>query len=90
MSDIENAVARIKALECPTGEIENRIRGVLTDYQIANQNEISICKDHRFDRHGAQRYSAKFSGDNHLGIVVLAVSGMDDYVTKVIDAYISE
>ena len=89
MATIEQAIERIKALECPTGEIQNRVKGILTDYEIANKSEIMVSREHRLDKNGVQGYQAKIAREGGQDIVILAVSGEDDYVAKITDAYIS-
>ena len=87
MEYIEDAIGRIKEIECPTGEINNRVIEVLTDFEVAARDEIIVRRDHSLDKNGVQGYNVNVS--QKLDIVVLAVSGRDDYVAKVIDAYIS-
>lgn len=89
MATIEEAIERIKALECPTGDIQNRVKGILTDYGIANKSQIMVSREHSLDKNGARGYNAKISREEGIDIVILAVSGEDDYVAKVSDAYIS-
>jgi hypothetical protein len=89
MATIEQAIERIKALECPTGEIQNRVKGILTDYEIANKSEIMVSREHSLDKNGVQGYQAKIAREGGRDIVILAVSGEDDYVAKITDAYIS-
>ncbi len=88
MSRLEQAVERIKALECPTGEVEYRVADILDDYGIADRNDISINRDVSLDRDGSQAYCTNLSKGNGKSIVILAKSGLDDYVAKVEDAYI--
>lgn len=88
MPKLEDAVERIKKLECPTGDMENRVAGILEDYGVANKNEITIKRDENLDRDGAEGYSVRPTMSKERSIVVLATSGMDDYVAKVVDAYI--
>ena len=88
MSKIEDAIERIKILECPTGEVENRIAGILEDYGVANRSEIEVKRNEGFDINGAEGFSAKIQGTRNQRIIVLAESGMDDYVAKVRDVYI--
>jgi hypothetical protein len=88
MENLEDALAEIKALECPTGNIKNCVRRILKDHQIANQTEITVSRNHMLDKGRARGYSAKVTRDDGLTISVLAASGMDDYVVKVIDAAI--
>ena len=88
MENLEGAMERIKDLECPTGDIKNRIRNILKEYEVANRSEIIVSRYHRLDKNRARGYNAKITRDDGLDIAILAVSGMDDYVVKVIDAYI--
>ncbi|MEG6584758.1 hypothetical protein [Dendrosporobacter sp. 1207_IL3150] len=89
MPNIEDALDRIRALECPTTAIKRRVAGILLYYEVANKSDINVIREHSLDKNGARGYTAKISGDNSLDIVVLARSGQDDYVAKVVDAYLS-
>jgi len=89
MSKIEDAIERIKILECPTGEVEHRVAGILEDYKIANRNEVAVKREESLDRDGSQGFIAKVPDVTGKSIVILAKSGMDDYVAKVTDAYIN-
>ncbi|MDF2675026.1 MAG: hypothetical protein K0R09_3295 [Clostridiales bacterium] len=88
MSRLAAAVERIKTIECPTGEVEYRVADILDDYGIANRNEIIINRDKSLDRNGAQAYCTNPMENMGKSIVILAKSGLDDYVAKVEDAYI--
>lgn len=88
MATVEEALERIKALECPTGDIKHRVKGILTDYEIANRSEIVVRREHSLDKKGARGYHAEISREGRMDIVILAVPGKDDYVAKVSDAYI--
>jgi len=87
LGNIEHAIAEIKTLECPTSDIKGRVRGILRNHEIAHGTEITVSRNHMLDKNGARGYSAKITRDDGLTINVLAMSGMDDYVTKIIDAY---
>lgn len=89
MSKLDAAIERIRILECPTGDVEIRVAGILEDYKIANRNDIVVARDEDYDRDGAEAYRAIISEGEKKSIVVLAKSGYDDYVAKVVDAYIS-
>lgn len=89
MRSIENAIERIKTLECPTGDVEIYVADILEDYQVTNRNNLSIFRNKQFDKDGAEAYSATFSSDSVESIIFLVTSGLDDYVAKVKDAYIS-
>lgn len=88
MSKIEDAVERIKILECPTGEVENRIAGILEDYGVANRSEVEVKRYEGLDINGSEGFCAKIPGDKNQSIIVLANSGMDDYVAKVVEVYV--
>jgi hypothetical protein len=88
MSKIDDAIEKIKILECPTGEVENRIAGILEDYGVANRSEVEVERYEGLVINGAEGFCVKIPGDKNQTIMVLANSGMDDYVAKVVDAYI--
>lgn len=86
MNRVDDAIDRIKKLVCPTGEIENSVALILEDYGVADKSEVNIDRDKTLDRDNAQAYKVEIAGGNQ-SIVLLAKSGYDDYVAKVIDAY---
>lgn len=89
MTNLKEVIDRIKILECPTGELENRVVDIFQDYGVANKNEITINRDESLDREGAEAYNAKISGNRADSVIILAKSGLDDYVVKVVDVYTS-
>lgn len=89
MESLERAMARIKELECPTGQVEERIQDIMDDYGVASRNDVHVKREEEYDRDdGAQGYSATLTHPEHSSMVVLAKSGMDDYVAKVVDVYL--
>jgi len=86
MSKINEAINMIRNLECPTGNLENRVTEILLDYGIADLNQVSIKRDNKLSSDEAQAYRVKIT-DKGESFVVLARSGYDDYVAKVTDAY---
>lgn len=86
MKKIDEAIDRIKTLECATGNLENRIVGILEDYGVADRSKIDINRDSNFDTDEAQGYKVKIEGEPG-SIVVVAKSGYDDYVAEVVNAY---
>ncbi|MGH4119781.1 hypothetical protein [Clostridium sp.] len=88
MPYIEDAIERIKELECPTGKVENRIAGILEDYGIAYRSEVEVEKYVGSEKNGVEEFCVKIPGDRNQSIIVISNGGMDDYVTKVTDAYI--
>lgn len=89
MTELDDAIERIKELECPTGEVEERVAEILEEYDVADSNEIIVSRDESLDTNDAEAYSTKLPGDSDKSIVILSKSGLDDYVAKVIDVYVS-
>jgi len=87
MTKINEAIDRIKALECPTGDIENRVAGILEDYGVAKRNNVNVVREDKLDREGAQGYRSEITNEGQ-SIVVLAEAGSDDYVAKVVNVYL--
>lgn len=83
MENLKDAIERLKVMECPTGQVERKIAGILEEYQEGNKSGIEVIRDESSDANEAQGYVAKINGSKIL--TVLATSGMDDYVAKVID-----
>lgn len=88
MAKIADAIEKIKTLECPVDEIQDRLAGILEDYAVADRSKINIQRDKRFDQNGAAAYTARIRGGGEQSVMVLAKAGLDDYVAKVVDAYI--
>lgn len=88
MSNINAAINRIKALECPTGQLEERVTGILQQYQLGNQ--ITVKRDKAHDQNGSEAYKATIAGDKQQEIIILAEAGMDDYVIQIIDAHLDD
>ncbi|ARC85926.1 hypothetical protein U732_1859 [Clostridium argentinense CDC 2741] len=88
MEKFKDAIERIKILQCPTGDVENRVAGILEDYGVANKKEITVNRNEELDSIGAEAYSVQIGG-NKESIVVLARSGKDDYVAEVVGVYMN-
>ncbi|ADK14843.1 MULTISPECIES: hypothetical protein [Clostridium] len=86
MKKIDEAIDRIRTLECPTGDLENRVTEILEDYGVADRSKINVNRDEYFDKDEAQAYRVQILNQEH-PIMVLAKSGYDDYVAKVTDVY---
>lgn len=89
MENLERAIGRLKELECPTGQVEERIQDIIDDYEGSSRERIQVKREEEYDREdGAQGYLATLSHSKYPSMVVLAKSGMDDYVAKVVDVYL--
>lgn len=87
MWKIEKAIEKIRTVECPTDELENRIADILDDFNAASRNDIQIDRNESFDRDGAEAYVAGFRNSMNRSLVILSKPGLDDYVARVIDVY---
>jgi len=87
MIKMDKAIERINILECPTGEVEERLKGILEDYGLAKADEIQIEKEDISDITGTQGYHIRLPHHNDHSIRVIAQSGFDDYVAKVTYVY---
>ena len=84
MDKLDEAIKQIKEIECPTGELEQRVAVILSDYNLTNENINSVIRDEKMDIPGAEAFYAETTNGK---LVVIATSGMDDYVAKVTNAY---
>lgn len=89
MSTVDDVLERIRIIECPTGTVEDKVAGILEDYGFGPKSQIIVNRDEKLDKDGAQAYMAKAPYLETSPIVILAKSGREDYVAKVVDAYIS-
>ncbi|QUH27033.1 hypothetical protein [Serpentinicella alkaliphila] len=87
MDNMKDAIDRIQGLECPTGELENRVSQILEAYKVANKGDISINREERMDGNGAEAYSVELRNFDKDAMTILAISGPEDYVAKVVDVY---
>lgn len=90
MENLNLAMERIRIMECPTGQVEKKVLTILRDYHISDDNEIQVTRNEELDQAGAQAYKAKISGNINQEIILLARSGLDDYVAAVVDVFINQ
>lgn len=89
MNKINKAIKSIRSLECPTGELENRLAGILVEYGVAGRTQINIDREKILDTCEAQAYKVGIA-DKGQPLIVMAQSGYDDYVARVVDVYIGQ
>ncbi len=87
MAGLTAAIERIKVLECPTGDLESRITEILGEYEVLNQNEVTVNRVKGLDKEGKEAYRAQISGEQEASVLILVEAGLDDYVAKVVDVY---
>jgi hypothetical protein len=88
MLRLADAMERIKALECPTGDVAHRVIEILEEYEVANKKDITVNKGEKLDENGLEVYRAVIGNIADQPIVVIVKPGADDYVAKVIDVHI--
>lgn len=85
MDNYSNAWMRIKSLECPTSDLQERIQEILADYDIADESDILIARAKNYDREGLQAYKIDLVNHSGSAKIILTKSGTEDYVVKVFD-----
>lgn len=88
MTKIEEAMDRIKNLECPAGELRSRIAQIMEEYGIENKDKVEVKRYEGININGSAVFHIDIPDSQDESIVIIADSGMDDYVTKVTDAYL--
>jgi hypothetical protein len=88
MLELTEAIERIKDIECPTGSLENRVLDILQNYKIIENADIKVNRNESFDEDNAQAYSIELQNKEKDTMIILASSGTDDYVAKVVDVYL--
>ncbi|KHD36655.1 hypothetical protein NL50_09025 [Clostridium acetobutylicum] len=84
MNKIEEAINRISVLECPTGDLENRVIDIFESFANIDRSKLKVTRANELDRDEAEAYKIEIQGERQ-PIIVLAKSGYDDYVAKVVD-----
>ena len=87
MAALTDAIERMKALECPTGDLESRITEIFEDYEAANRKAVTVNRVKELDKDGTKAYRAQISGEQEESVLILVKAGLDDYVAKVVDVY---
>ena len=88
LPQIEDALEKIKSLECSAGELRNRIAGIFEECGIADSNEVTVEKYDGISINGSVAFHASIPGTKNKAVTVLAGPGMDGSLTKVNDAYV--
>ncbi|WP_234117418.1 hypothetical protein [Clostridium hydrogenum] len=61
MEKTDEAIDRIRTLECATGSLEDRITEILEDCRVAHENQIKIDRDEYLDKEDAQAYKVEIA-----------------------------
>lgn len=89
MKEMEAVLMQLNELQCPAGEVEQRVEKIVAASGLSTKQEIQVSRNRQFDRDGATAYCVNLPGQATKEIIVLTAIGMDGYVEKVVQAYAS-
>lgn len=87
MTKDSNIVSRIIGIECPTDKVTDRVIGVLEEYNLDGQYQITSRTDEDYDETRLKYYRAFSETEDNPDLVMVVKEGKDDYVAKIVDAY---
>jgi hypothetical protein len=88
VSRLDEVLDRIKNIECPTGHVEEWVSNAFKDYGFREDENLTVNRDKSLDKNGLYAYRAHVDSMGNQSLILFAKSGMDDYVAKVVEAYI--
>ena len=80
-------IKRIIGIECPVDKVTDRVIGVLEEYDLDGQYQITSRIDEDYDETRLKYYRAFSETENKPDLIMVVKEGMDGYVAKVVDAY---
>lgn len=84
----DNEIAgRIIGIECPTDKVTDRVIGVLEEYDMEGQYQVTSRPDEDYEETRLRYYRAYSENGSRPDIVMVVKEGKDGYVAKVVDAY---
>lgn len=86
MDKMDEALTRIRHLECPAGELEKTIALILEDHGVAVPDDVRVDRYESMNGDDIQAYKVDISGTG-LSFLILTRSGFDGYVARVLDVY---
>lgn len=87
MTKDNNIVRRIIGIECPVDKVTDRVIGVLEEYNIGGQYQITSSIDEDYDETRLKYYRAFSETGDNPDLIMVVKEGMDGYVAKIVDAY---
>lgn len=79
---------RIIGIECPTDKVTDRVIGVLEEYDLEGQYQITSRFDEDYDETRLKYYRAYSETGDRPDLIMVVKEGMDGYAAKIVDAYI--
>lgn len=79
---------KIIGIECPTDNVTDRVIGVLEEYDVEGQYQITSRFDEDYEETRLKYYRAYSESGDRPDLVMVVKEGLDGYVAKVVDAYV--
>ena len=87
MTNDSNIVKKIIGIECPADKVTDRLIGVLEEYNLDGQYQITSRTDEDYDETKLKYYRAFSETGDRPDLIMVVKEGMDGYVAKIVDAY---
>ena len=87
MSKDNDLIKRIIGIECPTGEVTDRVINILEEYNLDGQYQITSRTDEDYEETRLKYYRAFSETGDNPDLLMVVKEGMDGYVAKIVDAY---
>lgn len=84
----KDVLKRIIGIECPTGNVTDRVINVLEEYNLGGEYQIMSEADDDFDETRLRFYKAFSETADNPDFVMVVKEGKDGYVAKVVDAFV--
>lgn len=88
MAKDSNITKKIIGIECPADEVTDRVIGVLEEYNMDGQYQITSRADEDYDETRLKYYRAFSENDDNPDLIMVVKEGIDGYVSKIVDAYV--
>jgi len=82
-----NIVRKIVGIECPVDKVTDRVIGILEEYNMGGQYQITSSIDEDYEDTGLKYYKAFSETGDNPDLIMVVKEGMDGYVAKIVDAY---
>jgi len=82
-----NFIKRIIGIECPVDKVTERVIGVLEEYGLGGQYQITSRNDEDYDETRLKYYNAFSETEDNPDLHMVVKEGIDGYAAKIVDAY---
>ena len=85
MAQMSKFIERMNNMQCPNGEIEDKVKTIVEEYHLASKDQVSVHRETDFDTVEAEGYRLDINNENPMSFKVLTSTGAEDYVIRVIE-----